>query len=386
MTEESLSIRIGYNPLTMRFFFNGTIVIFSIIILLYLSQFYSLIPILFTIGCMMAEIRWYMRKPMALNLAGQTSGISYGNENISWKDFHSYSMWGPIGIPFTPLRYRGIYLHRPNSKPISMNSTFKGFEEVVEMLEKKKVPVASQTWYQYPKVVLRFLRYLFAFVFCTAYSLFMSFLLLIIPIVYFIYRRKKVNDKKENIAEDTWVSVIVGGVLLIPAFILLSYPFVAFLFCFLPVVTILWFPWSPKPLSLHNDILFVGKKQAYPLRHLRTTKSISKFFFLRYQRLSFANGDIDVYPYLVNNDDFKNKLEENWNSVQLKYQGKSFSAEEAEILTPQDEAKRSLAPAMDTFISETDVSETDVSEAGLQKDSNEKNNKDDHKEDKSDSE
>ena len=132
--------------------------------------------------------------------------------------------------------------------------------------------------------------------------------------------------------------------------------------------------------------LFVGKKQAYPLRHLRTTKSISKFFFLRYQRLSFANGDIDVYPYLVNNDDFKNKLEENWNSVQLKYQGKSFSAEEAEILTPQDEAKRSLAPAMDTFISETDVSETDVSEAGLQKDSNEKNNKDDHKEDKSDSE
>ncbi|WP_372368421.1 hypothetical protein [Candidatus Uabimicrobium sp. HlEnr_7] len=358
MTEESLSIRIGYNPLTMKFFFNGTLVIFSIIILLYISQFYSLIPILFTIGCLMAEVRWFMRKPMALNLVGETSGISYGNENISWKEFHSYSKWGPIGIPFTPLRYKGIYLHRANTKSINLNSTYKGFEEVSEMVEKKKIPLSTSTWYQYPKVTLRFLRYLTATVFCTAYSLFMSFLLLIIPVVYFIYRRKKVNDKKENIAEDTWISIFVGAIMLIPAIVLLSYPFIAFLFCFIPVFTILWFPWQPKPLCLHNDTLFVGKKKAYPLRHLRTTKSISKFFFLRYQRLNFANGDVDIYPYLINNQLFKDALEENWSSVQQKYQGKSFSAEEAEILTPQEEAKRSIAPTAKE-VSISDINEND---------------------------
>ena len=84
--------------------------------------------------------------------------------------------------------------------------------------------------------------------------------------------------------------------------------------------------------------MFVGKKQAYPLRHLRAVKTVTKYLVARYQRLSFAHGEVNVYPYLANHDVFKKSLENNWEEVQKKYQGKNYSEEEALILSPEEEA------------------------------------------------
>lgn len=348
MTEESLTIRVGYNPLTMKFFVNGSLVIFAFIIVLYLMSAYSLIPLLFVSGCMMTEIRWRMRKNIAIILSGKDSGLQYGKSHISWESIKKYNSWGPIGIPLTPFRYKGISLSLDREKDIHLNSTYRGFDEILELLQKKKIPKYSSeaSWYNYPTVVTRSLCYITAFVFCILFSVFLSFSLLIIPIAYFIYKRKKATDKKDGLAEDTWITVLAGIAFLLMSFYLLQNSFLMTLICFVPTVAILWFPWKNNPLCIEKETLFVGKKQAYPLRHLRTVKTISKYLILRYQRLSFVNGDVDVYPYLQNFDLFKQNLDDKWSDVQKKYQGKAMSEEDALILSPEEEALRIGVPPM----------------------------------------
>ena len=144
----------------------------------------------------------------------------------------------PLGLPLTPFRYRGISLYVNGEKSIHLNSTYRGFEEICELLEKKKIPKSSPSpvWYHYPVVVSRSLRYASAYLFCILYSVFLSFSLLILPVAYFVYKRKNANSKKEGIAEDTWISVLTGIALLLIAFFLLQAQLITTLICFIPTV------------------------------------------------------------------------------------------------------------------------------------------------------
>ncbi len=343
MSEENSVFLMGYKNSTRRYLLQISIacVVLSLLLLVLFNQV-SAIPLLLTGASLAGELWWNSRKSLKLT----DKGLLLGEEEIPWSEIVRYTTWGPLGIPLTPIKIQGVNLYF-KEECYCIYSTADGYHDLLKKLESLKFSDPKEpVWYQYPKRVVRVLRYAVAFTLSFLFLLvFALSLLVILAIVvggYFVFRSlvKSKREGSKTLPEDAWVAGAGSLVLFCVVYYIFQSPYLIFFLGILPLAAIVWFPWQPQPLSIISDALFVGKKEAYPLRHLRTSRIIPKLFILKIWQLSFGNGDVNIFPFLENFENFKKKLENSWDMVQKRYQGKKMSAEEASIGTPSEEARK----------------------------------------------
>jgi hypothetical protein len=388
VSEEAVVLA-GYSPAKRVYFLQGFIacILVSVIALLWF-KYLDPIPLLFVTASCLGELWW--RNKNQLQLVGD--GLKYGTAPIPWEQITRYTTWGPIGIPWTPLKFHGITVYLKNGLQFSVYSTAKGFAVLLPKLEGKQFPPLPEAiWYTYPARPIRTLRYVIAFTFALVYmvALAVAKFLLIVALVaagYFLYRAvvklyRIYRQKGTLTPERIWFTVmgcIVGGGILcllifwlgkkipvlssiilfivsvvswIVGFVTSLLGWLPFLVGFIPVVLFLWYPWHPASLAILHEAVFAGKNtgkktgknNAYPLRHLRSERMMSKFFVFKIWELVFANGGVTIFPLLEDFESFKKKLLSQWDEVQKRYYGKPFTEEEAKIRKPAEEAKYILA-------------------------------------------
>lgn len=350
MEEETLVLS-GYVGATRRYFFRGAIICAGLSVIFLVTACYwaamisviGTIPLLIVVASLMAELWW--RSKLPLNFVVNTLSLKYGDEPIPWEDINRYTKWGPIGIPWTPIKFEGVLLYLKTGKTLSVYSYAAGYPLLMQRLQTRQFPAPIEpVWYCYPPRVLRSVRYLLAFLFSILYMLVWVLWHIIILVAavagYFVVRSFIKSYRKEGKAlrEDIWIALF-GCVLLVGILVwLLNWPFVRFLVGFIPVALLLWIPWQPEPFAIYKEALCCGKKMAYPLRYLKVNQTISKFFIFKMWQLKFANGDVFLLPVLEDFDNFKKKFETTLDEVQKHYQGQPIV--EAEIRAPEEEVKK----------------------------------------------
>ena len=372
MSEEPMLL-IGYSGKKREYFLEGFIGSMLIVGVALWLKYHQAIPLLFAASCLIGELWW--RNKYFLELL--PDGLKYGPEPIPWDNVARYTTWGPIGIPWTPIKLEGINLYLKSGQTFTIYSKAPGYAMLLQRLQTKQFPpLPEAVWYSYPARPIRTLRYGLAFLFALVYMVIYAIaqLVLIVGVVvlaYFTYQKGALLYKKQGkswLPERIWIAIIAalcGLVLLallifllnkIPIigwllgiivaifmylfnFVMSMFDWLPFILGFVPAALLIWYPWQPAPLALISDSLLRGKKAAYPLRHLRTERTSSKFFVLKIWELIFANGEVAVFPLLEDLENFKKKLQGNWDEVQKRYYGKPFTEEEAKVLTPLEEAK-----------------------------------------------
>ncbi len=342
MATENQMMLVGYSESTRRYLLQISVACIAVsLVMLFFGQI-SLIALLIVIASLTSELWLTSRKPWFFS----TEGLLYGTTVVPWSSIQRYTKWGPFGIPWTPFKIQGITLYFPDGT-LCVSSRSPAFEMLLRKLETLSYPATPEPlWYQYPPQVLRAIRYAIAFAFAIMclliFLLSILIILIAVVVVYFIVRSLVQNkrSKSETLPQDAWIAGAGSLILFCVLYYIFQSPYLLFLMILIPIAFVLWFPWQPTPVALISECTFVGKKQAYPLRHLRTAKMVSRFFILKIWQLSFANGDVNVMPFLENFETFKEKLEKQWNDVQHYYRNKKMTEEEAKIRTPSEEARR----------------------------------------------
>ena len=343
MTEESATLLLGYKESIRRYLLQATIICGALCLVLLFFEEIAPIPLLLAAGSLTGELWWRSKKSLCL----VDKGLKYGEEFYSWEDIVRYTTWGPVGIPWTPIKLEGLTIYFKNGTSVSLYSRIIGYEQLLQKLKSLSYPPAPEPlWYRYPDRVLRVARYAIASTFALFILLLISLQFLVILAVviagYFVIRSfvKNKREKGETMPRDAWIAAGGSITLLCLLFFIFKSPYLLMLLGSIPVLAVIWVPWTPAPLALISESLFVDKKRAYPLRHLRTVRMVSRFFVIKIWQLTFANGDVAVVPILENFEEFRQKLENQWNDVQKRYQGKKMSEEEAEVRPPEEEARK----------------------------------------------
>ncbi len=333
---------IGYKPATRNYLLQATGFIIVCCGVMYFLKSYLTISILLVVGSAMVEVWWKTKTKISFS----SESIQVNKLSIPWNEVTKVIRWGPLGIPFTPLKYNGVRIYKENKLVTSINSTYRGFEQLETFLEEKKYSSFDEnSWCEYPPVVVRAARYLVAFLYAISFVIILSFLAILILLViaagYFMYRRfTQMHKDGKALPEDAWVTVMSCLAVFLLFGLLEYFPFLQLLLGCIVALAIIWLPWKPSALWVGSEALFVGSKKAYPLRHLRTIREVSKFFIFKFWELSFANGTVKIYPFLENFASFKTEVEKSWSNVQKNLQGKTLTEEESEIVSPEEEALR----------------------------------------------
>lgn len=334
---------IGYSQTTRQRLFLISVISISVsIVCLFIFQHISFIPFLATLASLTGEMWWKSRKSLIL----RDNALFYGDEKIEWSDITRYTKWDSFSIPFVPWKLDGVTVYYKNTC-FCVYSRAVGYDIFLRRLESLSFTTTSTVqWFQYSPRLMRIFRYALAFFLSVAFFLVLSLSLIIILAlviaVYFLVRsfvQSKRNTTK-NIPQDAWIAGAGSLLLFCLLYYIFQSPYLIFVITIIPISIILWYPWQPKKIAIAEEALFVGKQAAYPLRHLRTSRIISRFFLFKVWSLSFANGDVRILPCLENFNFLKLKLERQWADIQLRYQKKAMNASEAEIRTPQEEARR----------------------------------------------
>ena len=315
-------------------------------IVLCIFNFTIPIPLLLVVATLMG--RAWKRNGKSLKL--MAGGLKYGEDIFSWEDIKRYTTWGPFGIYWTPINFYGIKICFPEGKEVYVSSNSPGFDLLLHRLKKLKFSSPEgPLWHEYPACVIRFIREALAILFCVVYIMFLLFKWFILLsaggfIAYLIFRMLRRNKTGKTFSRDFWISIILCTSILL-LFYLLSNSFWLLLIAVAVISVILWIPWKPDGFIIVKNTLFVGKNNAYPLRHLKTSQVISKYFLLKKWRLKFANGQVDIYPLLENFEEFKSELEKNWESEQ----DSPANEEETIVRKPKAEAKFLQSNIKDLF-------------------------------------
>lgn len=377
MSDEGVLL-VGYHIGKRHYFLQGFVACVLVgVIALTWFKYQEPIPLMFVTACLLGELWWRSKYPLYL----VEIGFKYGEEMIPWEQVARCTSWGPIGIPWTPLKFQGINIYLKDDRSFSVYSNAAGFSKLQERLQTRtpQASTAEPVWYHYPYRPLRFMRYVIAVLFALIYMVVLAVLklVLIIGLVvggYFAYQwgSKMYHTHNKKLPEKVWLIAIgtIGGLALLAlALYLLSFvpvissilgffktvflwvfdllmylvSWLPLLVGFIPVLLVLWFPWKPAPVTLMKDCLFIGENKAYPLRHLRSERMTSKLLIFKIWELVFANGPVSLYPLLEDFEQFKKKLQGQWDEVQKRYFGKPLPEEDAKILPPNEEAQKVLA-------------------------------------------
>jgi len=169
VSEENAVFLFGYKNSTRRYLLQISIacVVLSLLLLVLFNQV-SAIPLLLTGASLAGELWWNSRKSLKL----VETGLLSGDQEIPWSDIVRYTTWGPFGIPLTPIKIQGTTLYL-KEESFCIYSTADGYNPLLKKLESLKFPdIKEPVWYQYPKRVVRVLRYTIAF--------FLSFIFLLV--------------------------------------------------------------------------------------------------------------------------------------------------------------------------------------------------------------
>lgn len=344
MSIENDNILIGYSASTRRYLLQIAIgsTIFCLFLLIWLEK-PSAVPLLFVAACLTGELWWTTRQTLRLI----PEGLLYCGKEIPWSTITRYTKWGPFGIPLTPFKVQGVTLYLKDGTSWCISSKAIAFDRLLRQLEQLTYPPAPEPlWHHYPPLVMRAIRYILSVIISILFLLILAadFLLILggVILVYFIVRSYIQSHRKgaQTLSQDAWIAGSVSLILLCVLYFIFESPYLLLTIALIPMGIILWFPWQPASVALIGDTLFVGKKRAYPLRHLRTNMTISKFFLFKFWQLIFSNGEVLIMPTLENFEAFKTKLESQLQEVQRRYVGKKMSDDEAEIRTPAEEARR----------------------------------------------
>lgn len=341
---ENQSLLIGYSASTRRYFLQIAIgsAVFCLFLLIWMGK-PSVVPLLLAIASLTSELWWTTRHPMYL----MPNGLLHDTKEIPFSAITRFTKWGPFGIPWTPFKIQGVTLYLNDGTSWCISSKAPAFDPLLRCLDALTYPPPPEPlWYHYPPLVMRAIRYIISFALSLLFLLIvaMDFLLILggVVLAYFIARSYIQSRRQgaQTLSQDAWIAGSVSLILLCVLYFIFDSPYLLLTIALIPMGIVLWFPWQPSSIALIADAVFVGKKRAYPFRHLRTTITISKFFLFKFCQLSFANGDVLIMPTLENFESFKSKLDAQWGEVQHRYVGKKMSDEEAEIRTPSEEARR----------------------------------------------
>lgn len=339
---EEMSIPLaGWTSLKKGYFVEGIIVCTVLGIILYIFKIKAPLPFIVILISLFAEWWWADRKLLKFTF----QGLSRAGDPIPWEKISRYTIWGPVGIPLTPIQLQGMILYLVDGKTLSVSSRAPGYQPLLDRLSQLKLP-APEMWHHYPRGMTRVLRYLAALgfgVFLVLLVFFAKFVLVVaaVAVVYWVFRNWRKSRKQHRKVSQKYFWMV--GITLVLAAGISFFVFKGLLenvaVVTVPVLVILWFPWRFPPVALFHDALFVGKRKAYPLRHLRTWREESKFFVLKFWRISFANGDVDIWPFLENFQHFKKQVEQSHERVRIQQQEKPSDPEQNIIRSPREEAQ-----------------------------------------------
>ena len=269
---------------------------------LFIFQHINFIPFLVTLASLTGEMWWKSRKSLIL----QDNALFYGDEKIEWSDITRYTKWDSFSIPFVPWKFEGVTVYYKNTC-FCVYSRAVGYDIFLRKLESLSFTTTSTVqWFQYSPRLMRVFRYSLAFALSIAFLLVLSLSLIIILAlviaVYFLVRsfvQSKRNTTK-NIPQDAWIAGAGSLLLFCLLYYIFQSPYIIFILTIIPISIIVWYPWQPKKIAIAEEALFIGKQAAYPLRHLRTSRIISRFFLFKVWALNFANGDVKIFPCLGN--------------------------------------------------------------------------------------